>query len=49
MYEIVARGHLGDHESSPEGGGKASKGGIGDAGHGREENPIGDRNITYLQ
>jgi hypothetical protein len=49
MYEIIAGGHLGDHESGPEGGGKASKGGIGDAGHRREENSVGDRNIAYLQ
>jgi hypothetical protein len=49
MHEVVAGGHLGNDESRPEGGGKASKRGIGDAGHRREENPVGDRNVTYFQ
>jgi hypothetical protein len=49
MHEIVAGGHLGNHQSSPKGGSKASKGGVGDARHRREENPVGDRNIAYLQ
>ena len=30
-------------------GGESPERRIGDAGHGREENPIGDGNITYLQ
>jgi hypothetical protein len=49
MHEVVAGGHLGNDESRPEGGGLASKRGIGDAGHRRQENPVGDRNITYFQ
>jgi hypothetical protein len=49
MREIIAGGHLGDDESGPEGGGLASKRGIGDAGHRREQNPVGHRNITDFQ
>jgi hypothetical protein len=49
MHEIVAGGHLGDDESRPKGGGKASKGDIGNAGHRRQKNPVGDRNVAYLQ
>jgi hypothetical protein len=49
VHEVVTGGHLGNDESRPEGGGETSKRSIGDAGHRREENPVGDRNITYLQ
>jgi len=42
MREIIARRHLGDDESGPKGGSKTSKRGVGDAGHRREENPVGD-------
>ena len=49
MHEIVAGGHLGDHESRPEGGRQASKGGVGDAGHRRQKDPVGDRNLSYFQ
>jgi len=49
MHQFVTGGHLGNHESGPKGSGEASKGGIGDAGHRREKNPVGDSNVTYFQ
>ena len=49
VHEFVAGGHLGDDQSGAEGGGKPSKGGIGDAGHRRQENPVGDSNLAYFQ
>jgi len=49
MREIVAGGHLGYHQSSAERCGEASEGGIGNAGHRREKNPVGDGNVTYFQ
>ncbi len=49
VHEFVAGGHLRDDQSSAEGGGKASKGSISDAGHRRQENPVGDSNLAYFQ
>jgi hypothetical protein len=47
--EIIARGHFGHHEARPESCRDPSKGSIGDAGHRRQENPVGDRNVAYFQ
>ena len=47
--EIIAGGHFGHDESGPEGCSQTSKGCIGDAGHRREKNPVGDLNIAYFQ
>jgi hypothetical protein len=49
MDKIVARGHLGDHKADAESGREPSKGCIGDARHGRQKNPVGERNIAYFQ
>ena len=49
MNEVIAGGHLGNDESGAERRGQASKGGIGDAGHRREKDPVGDLNIAYFQ
>jgi hypothetical protein len=49
MHQIIAGGHLGDDESGPEGCGKTSKGSVGDAGHRRQKDPVGDRNLAYFQ
>ena len=47
--KIVAGGHLGDHETSAEGCGHASKRGIGDTRHRRQNNPVRDLNIADFQ
>jgi hypothetical protein len=49
VHEFIAGGHFRDDESSAEAGGKASKRSIGDAGHRRQENPVGDSNLAYFQ
>jgi hypothetical protein len=49
MGEILTGGHLRHHQARAERCGEASKGGIGDAGHRREKNPVGDGNIAYFQ
>jgi hypothetical protein len=49
INEVVAGGHFGNDESRSKGGGLASERSIGDAGHRRQENPVGNRNIAYLQ
>jgi hypothetical protein len=47
--EVIARGHLGNDESSAERCGQTSKGCIGDARHRREKDPVGDLNVAYFQ
>ncbi len=47
--EVIAGCHLGNDESGAKRCGQASKRCIGDAGHRREKDPIGDLNITYFQ
>jgi hypothetical protein len=49
MDEVIAGGHLRNDQSGAERRSQASKGGIGDAGHRREKDPIGDLNIAYFQ
>jgi hypothetical protein len=49
VHELVAGGHLRDDQSGAEGGGKTSKGSIGDAGHRRQKDPVGDSNLAYFQ
>ena len=49
VHELVAGDHLRDDQSGAESGGKPSKGRIGDAGHRRQKNPVGDSNIAYFQ
>ena len=47
--EIVAGGHLGDHETSAEMSRQAPKRRIGHAGHRSQQDPIGDLDIAYFQ
>jgi hypothetical protein len=47
--KIVAGGHFRNHKAGAKGCRQTSKGCVGDAGHGREKNPVGDLNIAYFQ
>ena len=47
--ELVAGGHLGDHQPRPKRRGQTSERCVGNAGHWREKDPIGDPNATYFQ
>jgi hypothetical protein len=47
--EIIAGGHFGNNQAGTECRRQASKRRIGDARHRRQENPVGDLNITYFQ
>jgi hypothetical protein len=47
--EFVTGSHLRYHQARAKRGGEASEGGIGNAGHRRQKNPIGDSNVTYFQ
>jgi hypothetical protein len=49
LRQIVACGHFGDHESGAKLCGQPSKRCIGDAGHRREKDPVGELNIAYFQ
>ena len=48
MGEIVTGGHLRHHQARAKGGGEAPNGGIGNARHRREKDPVGDGNIAYF-
>jgi hypothetical protein len=47
--EIVAGGHLGDHETGAEMSRQAPERRIGHAGHRSQNDPIGDLDIAYFQ
>jgi hypothetical protein len=49
VHEIIAGGHFGDDEPGTKPRGQPSEWCIGDAGHWREKNPVGDCNIAYFQ
>ena len=49
LDQIVAGGHLGNHESRTEGRGEPTKRSVSDAGHRREEDRIGEVNIADFQ
>jgi hypothetical protein len=47
--EIIARGHFRDDKSGSKCRNQASKGGVRDARHGCQKNPVSDLNIAYFQ
>jgi len=47
--EVITGGHFGNDESGAKCCGQTSEGCIGDAGHRREKDPVGDLNIAYFQ
>ena len=49
IHEVIAGGHLGDDKASSKAGRESAKGSVGDAGHRRKENPIGELNAAYFQ
>ncbi len=49
VYEVIAGGHLGYNEPGAKARGQTPERGVGDAGHRREENPVGELNVAYFQ
>src|SRR5689334_2399535 len=49
VYEVIAGGHLGDDEAGTQMGRESPERSVGNAGHRREENPVGELNVTYFQ
>jgi hypothetical protein len=49
VHEVIAGGHFGNDEAGTEAGGESAEGSVSDAGHRRQENPVGELNITYFQ
>ncbi len=47
--EIIAGGHFGDDESGAKRSRQTPKRRVGNAGHRREKDPVGDLNIAYFQ
>jgi hypothetical protein len=47
--KVIAGGHFGNDKPGAEGRGQASERYIGNAGHGRQKDPVGDLNIAYFQ
>jgi hypothetical protein len=47
--KIAAGGHFRDHESGAQSRGQSPKRRVGNPRHRREQDPIGDLNITYFQ
>ncbi len=48
-HQIVARGHLGDHEPCPQLGGEPPERRVGYPGHRRQEGAVPQRNLTDFQ
>ena len=49
LREVIAGGHFGNDEARSEAGRESAEGSVGNAGHRRENNPVGELNIAYFQ